>query len=152
MKETMNKTKKICQKLASIALLFVFSFGILVLGNAGCKTVTQVSVDYGTSRLYSSAEMDKAVAAVKADFANLAGCKLISLKFAGDDRCKQELEYANKDRAKDAHYTACIVFDSVFRSPVAGGGAWEPNKLYRWSWTLAKTGNGAWIVINKGYA
>ena len=46
----------------------------------------------------------------------------------------------------------CIVFDSVFRSPVAGGGAWEPNKLYRWSWILAKKGNGAWIVINKGYA
>ena len=148
----MNKPQKICQKLASIALLFVFTAGALVLGNAGCKTVTQVSVDYGMSQLYSSAEMDKAVAAVKADFANLAGCKLISLKFAGDDRCKQELEYANKDRAQEAHYTACIVFDSVFRSPVAGGGAWEPNELYTWSWTLAKTGDGAWVVINKGYA
>ena len=148
----MNKTKKTCQKLASIALLFIFAFGTLVLGNAGCKTATQVSVDYGMSQLYSSAEMDKAVAAVKADFANLAGCKLISLKFAGDERCKQELEYANKDRAQEAHYTACIVFDSVFRSPVTGGGAWEPNKLYTWSWTLAKTGDGAWVVINKGYA
>ncbi len=148
----MNKTKKTCQKLASIALLLVFASGTLVLGNVGCKTATQVSVDYGMSQLYSSAEMDKAVAAVKADFANLAGCKLISLKFAGDERCKQELEYANKDRAQEAHYTACIVFDSIFRSPVAGGGAWEPNELYTWSWTLAKTGNGAWVVINKGYA
>ena len=152
MEEPMNKATKICQKLASVALLFIFAAGTLVLGNAGCKTATQVTVDYRTSKLYSAEELDKAVAAVKADFANLAGCKLISLKFAGDDRCKQELEYANKDRAEEAHYTACIVFDSVFRSPVAGGGAWEPNELYRWSWILVKTGDGTWIVINKGYA
>ena len=132
--------------------LFCVVAGVLVLSNAGCINNRPLSVDYGTSQMHSVEEMELAVAAVKADFAQMEGCKLYSLKYAGDERCRQELEYANKELSQEERYTDCIVFDSIFRSPVAGGGAWEPNKLYRWSWILAKKGNGAWIVINKGYA
>ncbi len=132
--------------------LFCVVAGGFVLSNAGCMNNRPLSVDYGTSQMHSVEEMELTVAAVKADFAQMEGCKLYSLKYAGDERCRQELEYANKELSQEERYTDCIVFDSVFRSPVAGGGAWEPNKLYRWSWILAKKGNGAWIVINKGYA
>ncbi len=125
----------------------------IALAWAGCvRGDGRVSVDFGSSSLYSRAEMEEAVAVVVEDFAGLAGCRLISLSFAGDERCRAELEYANRDRAPGELYTACIVFDSVFRSPVAGGGAWEANELYRWSWILARTGDGAWTVINRGYA
>ena len=123
----------------------------LVGGIAGCAMPEAVSVKYGTSKLYSVAEMDQAIEAIKADFSALAGCTLYTLKYAGDERCKQELECANRDRSPNELYTDCLVFDSVFRSPRSGGDAWEPNKLYYWSWILAKTKNGAWTVINKGY-
>ena len=132
-------------------LVFLSMVGALTLGNLGCMTAKSVSVNYGTSQLYSTAEMDKAIEVVKEDFAKQEGCKLYSLSYAGDERCKQELEYANKGRAKDEIYTDCIVFDSVFCSPRAGGEAWEANKKYYWSWILAKTANSVWIVINKGY-
>ena len=144
--------KKAGVQLYFTALIMVALAGVLVLVNAGCMNNRSLSVDYGTSNMHSVEEMDLAVAAVKADFAQMEGCKLYSLRYAGDERCRQELEYANKERAQEDRYTDCIVFDSVFRSPVAGGGAWEPNELYRWSWLLAKKGNGAWIVISKGYA
>ena len=137
----------------SIALALLLSVaGMLSLCNAGCMAAKSVSVNYGTSKLYSVVEMEKAIEAVKEDFTKLEGCRLYSLSYAGDERCKQELEYANKGRSQDDLYTECIVFDSVFRSPHAGGGAWEANKKYYWSWILAKTANGGWMVINKGYA
>ena len=146
----MNKLKNDCR--IAFAVLFLLSVGILGLLNAGCVSDKPVSVDYGTSKLYSRTDMDLAVVALKDDFDKMTGCRLYSLKFAGDERCRQELEIANRGRAQSELYTDCIVFDSVFRSPVAGGGAWEPNKRYYWSWVLARTGDGAWTVINKGYA
>ncbi|MBP5639098.1 MAG: substrate-binding domain-containing protein [Victivallales bacterium] len=68
------------------------------------QDTSQVSVDYGTSQVHSLEEMDLAVATVKADFASMEGCKLYSLKYAGDERCRQELEYANKERNQDDRY------------------------------------------------
>ncbi len=144
--------KKSVWRIGFAAMLSVLAVMTLALGNFGCATTKPVSVNYGTSKLYSVADMDSAVDAIKADFAKLEGCRLYSLSYAGDERCKQELEYANRDRAQDKHYTDCIVFDSVFRSPRVGGDAWEANKMYYWSWILARTANGSWTVINKGYA
>ncbi len=138
-------------KIGIVALLAVMATGTLVLVNVGCATQQAVSVNYGTSKVHSKAELAQAVEVLKADFAKLEGCKLYSLTYAGDERSKQELETANQGRAQDELYTDCIVFDSTFRSPVAGGDAWEANTLYYWNWTLAKTKNGVWIVINKGY-
>ena len=144
--------KMIVWRIGVPAMLSVLAAMTLALINGGCMTSKSVSVNYGTTKLYSVAEMDLAIDTIKTDFKKLEGCRLYSLSYAGDERCKQELEYANKDRAQDNLYTACIVFDSVFRSPRAGGDAWEANKMYYWSWILARTANGAWQIINKGYA
>ena len=132
-------------------LLCAMAFAGLVLAN-GCVASRGVAVDLGASGIYPAEELEQAVAVVKADFAELAGCTLYSLKYAGDERSRQELEEANKGLAPDERYTACAVFDSVFRSPVAGGGAWEADELYYWSWILVKTGDGNWIVLTRGYA
>ncbi|MBO4511215.1 MAG: hypothetical protein J5746_00460 [Victivallales bacterium] len=144
----MNKARIIADGGIAILLLIV----ALALGNAACMNTRTLKVDYGTSQLYSVAEIDQAIAALKEDFNKMAGCRLYSLTFAGDKRCQKELEHANKKRKANELYTDCIVLNSVFRAPVAGGGAWEPNELYHWSWIIVKTGNGPWIVINKGYA
>ena len=48
--------------------------------------------------------------------------------------------------------TACIEFPSDFRSPVAGGGAWEPDTEYsNRQWWLARTEGGTWALITRGY-
>ena len=108
-------------------------------------------VDVGESALYTEEERLAAAEAVKAKFAELNGCKLNSLTFSGDERCEKELEsLKTRDDVKDA--TACIVFDSSFRSPKNGGGAWEANEVYTWSWMVARTAAGAWEVVNYGYA
>ena len=144
----MNKTRKITGSCVAILALIM----VLALGSAACMNTKTLKVNYGTSQLYSVAEIDQAIAALREDFDKMVGCRLYSLKFAGDKRCQKELEHANKGRKENERYTDCIVLNSVFRAPVAGGGAWEPNELYHWSWIIVKTGNGPWTVINKGYA
>ena len=144
----MNKARKITGSCVAMLAMIV----ALALENVACMNTKTLKVNYGTSQLYSVAEIDQAIAALKEDFDKMPGCRLYSLTFAGDKRCQKELEHANKKRKANELYTDCIVLNSVFRAPVAGGGAWEPNELYHWSWIIVKTGNGPWIVINKGYA
>lgn len=113
-------------------------------------TLRPVSVDYGESETHSVEEIDAAVTVVRLHFLKMSGCKLYSLSYAGDERSAAELAYAYKNGA--VNYTDCIVLNSVFRSPLMGGGAWEANELYTWSWIIAKTGPGVWTLVNYGYA
>ncbi len=108
-----------------------------------------VTVDRGASALYSDEEIDRAVEVVKAKFAEMKGCRLISLSYAGDEKSQEELAYYNREL--QAGYTDCIVLNSEFRSPVFGGGAWDANSLYQWGWILVRTGDGPWTVLTSGY-
>ena len=54
------------------------------------------------------------------------------------------------DGAKEI-FTQCIVFESSFRSPEKGGGAWEAGKEYTWSWYLARSEGGKWKLMTWGY-
>ena len=55
-----------------------------------------------------------------------------------------------KDSNKEA-FTQCIAFESSFRSPKKGGGAWEANEEYTWSWWLARSEGGEWNLMTWGY-
>ena len=44
-----------------------------------------------------------------------------------------------------------MMFDSSFRSPKKGGGAWEPDEEYTWSWWLARSEGGEWKLMAWGY-
>ena len=48
-------------------------------------------------------------------------------------------------------FTQCIAFKSSFRSPKNGGGAWEANEEYTWSWWLARCEGGEWKLMTWGY-
>lgn len=110
-----------------------------------------VTVDRGASALYSDEEIDRAVEVVKARFAEMKGCRLISLSYAGDEKSREELDYYNRALKTGGPYTDCIVLNSKFRSPIFGGGAWGANSLYQWGWILVKTGDGPWTVLTSGY-
>ena len=137
------RRKRLLIVLATVAATVALLFGYIML--------RPVEIDYGESEVFTRAEMEAAVKAVRLDFAKMFGCKLFSLSYAGDEECAKELERQNKHRDEEEKYTQCIVFDSVFRSPVTGGGAWSANRIYTWNWTLARTDGGPWTVIGKGY-
>ena len=59
-----------------------------------------------------------------------------------------DLESANDNKEI---FTQCIAFESSFRSPINGGGAWIANSEYNWLWWLARSENGDWKLMTWGY-
>lgn len=115
-----------------------------------CISLRPASIDYGTSDMYSKQDMDGALKLIKDKFYSWEGCKLYSISYAGDDFCERELDYCNTLADDGVTYTDCIVFRMRFRSPIFGGGAWNPNCEYDWSWYLARTDGGEWGLLTWG--
>ena len=134
------------------AIIIVCLAVAIVLALAWCGKEKDVKIDYGTSELFSQADMDDAIKEIKKTFSTFEGCKLYSLSYTSDEKCEKELEYCNKLASDGITYDECIVFDSCFRSPFTNSGAWEPHTIYTWSWYLARTDNGNWELLAYGYA
>ena len=131
---------------------------VLVLLFAGCEKngdTSKVEIDYGASSVYSKEEIDSAIEIIKKQFASFEGCELHSLSYMPDEECNNadNIEWMNDLRTEDNKeaFTQCIAFKSSFRSPKNGGGAWEANEEYTWSWWLARCEGGEWKLMTWGY-
>ncbi len=111
-----------------------------------------VPVEYGNSSIYSKADMDSAIAAIRAKFKTFSGCELKRLRYAGDSCMSSEnLAWMNQ-LGENAPYAWCIEFLSDFHTPKDASGAWEPDAEYKnWEWWLARTEDGEWELLSWGY-
>ena len=131
---------------------------VMVLLFVGCGKgdISKVQIDYGTSSIYSEEEMNAAIEVIKKQFSSFEDCELHSLSYTSDEECNNDdniawmndLEKANDNKEV---FTQCIAFDSSFRSPKKGGGAWEANEEYTWLWWLARSDGGEWKLMTWGY-
>lgn len=112
--------------------------------------ISNYTVDYGKSAIYSKQDISSAVDEIINTFKGFDGCKLYSLSFTSDETCKENIDYCNELEI-NADFDECIVFDSHFRSPVFGGGAWNENEDYYWRWYLARKDGGKWNLLTYGY-
>ena len=128
---------------------------MLILSLFGCNSSTKnVKIDYGTSAIYTEEDMDTAIDQIKETFKSLEGCELHSLSYSSDDVCldQENIAWMNDlEHADKQVFTQCIMFNSSFRSPKKGGGAWEANEEYTWSWWLARSEGGEWKLMTYGY-
>ncbi len=117
-------------------------------------------IDYGTSEIYTQADIDAAISTVMAEFDKWTGCTMKRIAYAGDQTSQENIAYANELReaqTPDApEYNQVIVLISDYHSPSAEqaeGTAWEPDHDYNdYSWILARTDSGAWQLLTWGYA
>ena len=147
----MKKIGETMKRSITVMLCFVMVFLFV-----GCKKgdVLQVKIDYGTSSTYSKEEMDSAIDVIKKQFLLFDGCELHSLSYMSDEVCNNEdnIDWMNDLRTDDNEvFIQCIAFESSFRSPKKGGGAWEANEEYAWSWWLARSEGGEWYLMTWGY-
>ena len=123
----------------------------------GCEKadISKVKIDYGTSSVYSEEDMNAAIDVIKKQFGLFEGCELHSISYTSDEECSNadNIEWMNDLRTEDNKeiFTQCIAFDSSFRSPKKGGGAWEADKEYTWSWWLARSEGEKWKLMTWGY-
>ena len=132
-------------------LVITLVSAILVISAVvSCISLWPASIDYGTSEVYSKQDMDSAIEMISDTFSKWEGCKLYSINYTNDDFCKNELDYCNTLADEGVTYDQCIVFRMQFRSPIFGGGAWNANRRYEWSWYLARTEGGEWDILTWG--
>ena len=141
-REKKVKKKRLLTIVASVVLTIVLIFTVINLWPA--------SIDYGSSEIYSREDMDDAIKLIKDQFYSWEGCKLYSIYYTDDSFCQREIEYVNTLADDGVTYTECIVFRTRFRSPIFGGGAWNANFEYDWSWYLARTDGGEWDLLTWG--
>lgn len=113
-------------------------------------SLKSASIDYGNSEMYSQQDMDAAIKLITDEFYSWDGCKLYSISYTSDSLCQRELDYCNTLADEGVSYTECMVFRTHFRSPIFGGGGWNENTVYDWSWYLARTQNGEWELLTWG--
>lgn len=141
------------KKLIALVLCLVLILALVGCGNAA---TANVEIDYGVSSVYSEEDMNAAIEIIKEQINSWEGCELHSLSYSSDDSCNNtdniawmnDLEEANDN---EEVFTQCIVFESSFRSPKRGGGAWAANEEYTWSWWLARGEGGEWKLMTWGY-
>ena len=136
------RKKKILTIICSVVLTLIIVFT--------CISLWPASIDYGTSDIYSRQDMSDAIDLIKEEFYSWDGCKLYSINYTDDNLCQRELEYCNTLAKDGVTYDECIVFRTQLRSPIFGGGGWNPNTRYDWSWYLARTEGGEWKLLTWG--
>ena len=112
----------------------------------------ELTIDYGTSELYTQEDLEEAAIQIKCDFASWKGCELHSLRFAGDDACnKENLDWLNS-LDENAGYTQVVEFLGSFHTPAEDSGAWEPDEEYEdYQWWLARSEDSGWEIVSTGY-
>lgn len=144
--EIVRKTRALKIKLAiGCATVCALLFIIVLFIN-----FKPTSIEYGTSELYSQQDMDVAIKIITNEFDSWDGCKLYSISYTNDVLCKRELEYCNSLTDGENEYVECIIFRTRFRSPIFGGGSWNRNFVYDWTWYLARTVSGEWQLLTWG--
>lgn len=126
-----------------------------MIRNLGANT-TNIKIDYGTSSIYTKAEMDAAIELIKKEFSTWDGCELHSISYSTDDACSESnIVWMNEiEKATDAEetFTQCIMFKSDFHSPLNGGSGFNPDEEYTdWQWWLARSEDGQWKLMTYGY-
>ena len=136
----------------------IMSSGVTLEGYLGAVNETDVSIDYGTSDLYSQEELEEAALQIKCKFASFEGCELHTLRYAGDEAVDEEtLAWLNSlSEGEDTAYTQAAEFLSSFHTPAQAASqeqsAWEPDQEYEdYQWWLARTQDGGWEVVSWGY-
>ena len=110
-----------------------------------------VTVDYGTSAIFSREDMDSAVTLIREIVKGWDGCKLRAVRYSGDECSSDDHLRLLNEAVPGQSYDRCICFETDFLSP-SGAGIWMPDTEYTgWQWWLARSGDGAWQLVRCGY-
>lgn len=121
---------------------------IVCLCACGGKESTVKVIDV-ESETYSEKDIASAIDVIEKEFRkNWKGCTLKEIRYAGDELCAKEKEFAERYGADEV-----IVLLSSFDVDSSGGdGSLNPDSTYTdWNWILVRTNGGKWRHVEHGY-
>ena len=119
----------------------------------GAYTGGEVSIDLGSSELYTEDDLKDAVIQIKCKFAFWGNVDLKSIRYAGDEAVTAEkLAWLNEQNA-DGSYTQAVEFLMDFHTPEdVGELTLKADSDYTdYQWWLARTADGGWEIVTFGY-
>ena len=119
----------------------------------GTASGADVTVDLGSSQIYTEEELTDAVIQIKCKFAFWGGCELKSIRYAGDEAVTEENLARMNEIDPDGKYTKVVEFLMDFRTPKERGElTLEPDRDYTdYQWWLAAADDGGWEIVTFGY-
>ena len=124
--------------------------GITLEEYLGLAKTTDVSYDYGKSKLYTKEQIEESMNLVKCEFATWEGCELFALRYAGDEiNTKEKLQTLNEK--EPGKYTDMMVLTMDFKTGKKAPDTLEAEKEYTdYQWTLGCDKEGSWEIVKSG--
>ncbi|MBQ7704010.1 MAG: hypothetical protein IJT73_01065 [Selenomonadaceae bacterium] len=115
-------------------------------------SAAKLEINYGSSKIYTQADMDSAIKIVKKNFGKWKGCRLKNIRYAGDNcNSSENLNWLNDLRPTE-NFAQCIEFFSDFYVAKKTNTIFNPNSEYKnWQWWLARKFGGDWQLVTFGY-
>lgn len=131
----------------------ITSQGITFEEYLGAYTGGPVSIDYGTSKLYTEDELKDAVIQIKCKFAFWGNVDLKNIRYAGDEKATDEMLKKMNEINPDGKYTQVAEFLMDFHTPTEVGElTLTADRDYTdYQWWLARTADGGWEIVTFGY-
>ena len=131
----------------------ITSKGVTFEEYLGAYTGGDVSIDYGTSEIYTQDDLKDAVIQIKCKFAFWGDVDLKSIRYAGDESVTDENLTRMNEIAPEANYMQVVEFLMDFHTPEdVGELTLEADHDYTdYQWWLARTADGGWEIVTFGY-
>ena len=126
--------------------------GITLEEYLGAYTGGAVTIDDGSSAIYTEDELKNAVIQIKCQFAFWGNVDLKSIRYAGDEAVTKENLAEMNEINPDAKYTQVVEFLMDFHTPAdVGDPTLKANSDYTdYQWWLARTADGGWDIVTFG--
>lgn len=151
--------KTIALLLAAMMLFALCACGAKEEAPAGSEAEEAAqTVDYGASELYTTEDMDSAIALIRDQIGQWEGVELQNVRYAGDEAVTEEnLAWLNSLEGADSEnpFTQVIEFVTDFHVSADIDQTvltLEPDTDYTdYQWWLARTEGGEWQLMSMGY-
>ncbi|MBQ3418474.1 MAG: M15 family metallopeptidase [Ruminococcus sp.] len=119
----------------------------------GAYTGGEVSIDYGTSGIYTEEELKDAVIQIECKFAFWGDVDLKSIRYAGDEAVTEENLARMNEINPESNYTQVVEFLMDFHTPEdIGELTFNADADYTdYQWWLARTADDGWEIVTWGY-
>lgn len=139
--------KRLLIMISTVALTLGVLLGYLVIE----PYLVDTKINYWESEIYTVEDKQAAIDVIMEQFNKFEGCVLYEINYTSDNYCLKNLDYVNGLADEGTTFTECIVFETQFRSPIFGGGAWNAGMMYDWNWYLGRTDGGTWQLLTWGF-
>ena len=119
----------------------------------GAYTGGEVSIDLGSSEIYTEDDLKDAVIQIECKFAFWGDVDLKNIRYAGDEAVTDKNLAWMNELAPDAKYTQVAEFLMDFHTPKdVGEMTFNADSDYTdYQWWLARTDDGGWEIVTFGY-